>query len=107
MRVRVYQPSTAPARIVIPNARWRAEGESDADLLTRACAHAEAQDPTLAGLPTADVEDTDLPQERSRVVGEELHATRAQWRLQDGRVVIDQAVPAPTRPVGSGRGPGR
>jgi len=74
--MRVY--AGTPARVVVPNPRYRRDGESDADFLRRIASQAEAADPTLtAGV---NVDSTALPPDRD---------FRNAWRVGNGAVAID------------------
>jgi hypothetical protein len=105
VKVRVYQPPDGPARVVWPN--WRTKrgdrvaitpdgdpvlvrGETDDEFLARVFATTEERDPTLQGLPFVDIEASQLPQERERRVGDEVHDVRSGWRVSGGRVVVDE-----------------
>jgi len=93
MRVRAYQPPDAPVRVVYPNQRLRAPGESEDAFLDRICAHTIEADPTLRGLPSADMDHTELPTERTRPSLDLQRASvdvRRAWRVVGKRVVIDK-----------------
>lgn len=89
MKVRVYQPVDGPVRILRLNARRRLDADTDETFLEREAAHAEAADPTLAGLPFVDLDEAEIPTERQRTVGAERFNVRAAWRIVNGRVTID------------------
>lgn len=97
MKVRAYQTAEGePVRLVIPNEALRRPGESDTAFLARICALTEAHDPTLRGVPHADVDPAELPAER--VVEDEggkLRNMRAIWTLKDGAVAVDRTKEAP------------
>lgn len=84
MRVRVYQPASGPARIVRPNPKLRRPDESEDAFVARIAALTEARDPTLAGLPSATIDEADLPAERQE---------REHWRLVAGRVAVRRPEP--------------
>lgn len=100
MLVRAYQPPNGCARIVHPNARHRKADETDAAFLERTCVRAEAADPTLAGLPTADLDIGALPAERERpnpAPDELAFDVRAAWRVTGGTVTVLESAVKPKR----------
>jgi hypothetical protein len=89
MLVRVYQPVNDAVRIMRPNSRLREAQEAEAAFVARIAAVTEAADPSLKGLPFVDVDDTQLPQARTRAAGTE--DTRTAWRLVNGTIAIDDS----------------
>ncbi len=81
MKVRIYQPASGPAQVVIPNPRLRAEGESEDEFIARIALHAEAASPVLAAIgDRADVDVSALPPDRD---------FRDAWRLSGGAPRVD------------------
>ena len=83
---RVYEQADGPVVVVYPAPKNRLPGESEADWYARTMARAEEAQPHLAGRPFVDLDSATLPR-----------ASRHAWRLRGGRVVVDAAVPAPSR----------
>ena len=95
MRARAFQPPDAPVRIFYPNQKLRRDGEDEQDFLDRIMADVVRKVPSLEDLPWADIDPaTDLPAERTRppqAHGEPRGNVRRLWRLNAGRVNIDEA----------------
>ena len=92
MIVSVFERPDGSVRVLYPNPRHQRLGESDAAFVARMRQHAVQQDPTLAGLPAVDLDQSRLPIART-LPGPNgaRHDARAAWRLAGDRVVIDPA----------------
>lgn len=89
MKVRVYQELSGNLRILRLNGRLQNDGETDDAFVARLSAHAQAGDPSLQGLPFVDLDETEIPANRS---------DRNKFRLRNGRCVVDQTIPDPPHP---------
>lgn len=81
MKVRVYQNPDGSVQITVPNLKRIGDTPADFDLET-------LKNPELIGLPFKDVEFASLPKNRS---------LRYKFRMRNGRVEIDHAVPDQAR----------
>ena len=79
MLVRIFQEPSGKIRIVRPNARTRRDGESDQVFIERVSAEAIANDPSLAGLPFKDIDESAFPSDRKG---------RDRWRLEGEKIVV-------------------
>lgn len=101
---RVFQPEGAPVQVTYPSPFYHREHdgcpgceamsadiaelpEAERQALTDQRLEATAEALGLANVPWVDIDSDDLPS-RDR---------REQWRLVDGRVVVDEAAPSPLR----------
>lgn len=73
MKFRVFQNPDGSVRINRPNPRLRNDGETDDEFIARIGADTVMKDPSLAGLPFQDVDEADIPADRT---------DRHKWRLQ-------------------------
>ncbi len=87
-RCRIFDTGNG-LRIVYPNYRHKDPNESEQTFLDRVYARAAQAVPGLAGLPTKDMDNSELPISR-----EKRHA----WRLNSQeKVIVDPVVPDPQR----------
>ena len=77
MLVRIFERPDGKVSVMRPNLRLRLEGESEQAFIDRIGQATIAGDPSLAGLPFTDMDESTLPQDRS---------SRNLWRLKDGKV---------------------
>ena len=89
-KFRVYTELSGNVRVLHPNEKMREVGETDDVFIARIGAHAEAADPSLAGLPSVDVLDT--------VVSALDRSKRHKWRVSGGALNVDNTVPDPPNP---------
>lgn len=94
MKYRVFSNPNGSIRIIKPNPRSKKPDETEAEFLERCAAKTLANDPSLRGLPSVDMEDTDLPTDRT---------SRNKWsvKVRAGKAVIevDPLIPDRVRPL--------
>ena len=79
MMYRVFKQVDGTLRIVRPNNRLRRADETDGEFINRIGGAAVGSDPSLVGLPYADIDEADFPQDR---------AHRDRWRLEGKKIVV-------------------
>ncbi len=89
-KCRVFKNPDGSISIVHPNEKYRNRGEPDVEFYSRVFNKAMSSDPALDGLPSEDIDSSDLPPDRSK---------RHKRRLNPAnKVVVDPSVPDPPHP---------
>lgn len=90
MKYRAFQAPGGNVRVVHPNPKMRLPEETDDAFIARIGANVVVKDPTLAGLPFVDVQQT--------AIDGLSRAQRHKWRIQGQTAAIDPTVPDPPHP---------
>ena len=92
---RVFQNVDGSVRLMHPNKRLQLLGETDADFTARVCSADRDKDPSLAGLPSFDVNTAALPTRNEVDAQGDSRSVRNAWRRAGNAVVVDVAAIAP------------